>query len=285
MGLKTGKLNGRILLAAIVLLLAAGAVAVMVTALRREPAPETAYTEIAGKVRFAERTTTEAEYGPLLAACDDCRSAAEQTEVQTDSGEVVVSEATFVDAEEPTEPAEMPVSETESFVESETIYFEGFVLVRYTSLQGGHLTCAACYDESGAPLVLSLDGLAAENLIGEPLETDLPEEGIVDEADYLSDVKGCVMALLFDETDADAVSARFTESGAAALRRVGQLTGGVESSGAQIPLCAVGSTDSGEMLADRIYLRCVLSVNGEPMVLDLLLKLNNELLIYDVDLM
>lgn len=286
MELKTGKLNRWIILCVVGLLLAAAAVVVILSLTRgraRTNGAAYALTDgAAGTVRFVERTTTAEEYEALRAACDACRDTAEQSSAAAVSETVVVSEETFVD----TDTSEEVPRDSAVYVESEMIYLEGLVIARYASQWGDHLTVAACYDDDGLPMVLSLDGLELEGLLQVPVKPgDQAEDGAMDENAFLYSMEGCVIALLFGDVEWEAVSSRFTESGAAALRRVGQTAGGAESSGMDVLLCGLGSTSSTELLADRIYFRCRLRTDEASVVLDILLKLNSDLLVYDVDLM
>lgn len=282
MELKTGKLNQRVLLAAVLLFLAAAAVAAVLVIPGSGALPETAYTEVdaaIGTVRFVNRTTSAEEYQTLLAACDACRETVEQSGIGGVNSAVVVSEETFVDSGAAEEASQDPAV----YVESETVYFEGLVLVRYVSQWGDHLAFAAGYDTDGYPVVLSMDGLAMEGL-DEPALRLKAEDGVMDEKTFLDSVNECVNALLSGGEEPAALEMLFTESGAAALRRVGQSAGEGESRSSEILLCGIGSTSSDEMLADRIYLRCRVTVEEKSVVLDILLKLNDELMIFDEDL-
>lgn len=278
MELKTGKLNQWTLLAAVVLFLAAAVLAAVLVMPGKKAELEAAYTDVEGAigtVRLANRTTSAEEYQILLAACDDYRKVVEQSGSGIINTTVVVSEETFVDTGAIEEPPEDPAV----YVESETVYFEGLVLVRYVSQWGGHLAFAACYDRDGCPVVLSMDGLALEGF-REPARLKA-KDGTVSEADFLAHVNACVNALLSGGEEPAVLGRLFTESGAAALRRAGQ---SVSGEGAEVLLYALGSTDSRSPAADRIFLRCRVTAEGGPVVLDLLLKLNDALMIFDVDL-
>ena len=278
MELKTRKLNQWALPVAVVLFLAAAVIAAVLVVPDKKAEPEAACTELQaaiGTVRLANRTTSAEEYQTLLAACNDCREGAEQSGGVIANTTVVVSEETFVDTgaieEQPGDPA--------VYVESETVYFEGMVLVRYVSQWGDHLAFAACCDGDGCPVVLSMDGLAVEGF-REPAQLKAGD-GTVSEADFLAYINDCVNALLSGGEEPSVMGQLFTESGKAALRRVGQSVG---CEGSEVLLSALGSTDSTAPATDRIFLRCRVTAEGGAAVLDLLLKLNDELMVFDVDL-
>lgn len=278
MELKTRKLNQWTLPVAVVLFLAAAVIAAVLVVPDKKAEPEAACTELQaaiGTVRLASRTTSAEEYQTLLAACNDCREGAEQSGGVIANTTVVVSEETFVD----TGAMEEPPGDPAVYVESETVYFEGIVLVRYVSQWGDHLTFAACYDGDGSPVVLSMDGLALEGFRESPQL--YAKDSTVSEAEFLAQINGCVNALLSGEKKPAVFVQLFTESGEAALCRVGQSVG---SEGAEVLLSALGSTDGTAPATDRIFLRCRVTAEGGAAVLDLLLKLNDELMVFDVDL-
>lgn len=292
MEVKTKQLNPARILAALGLL-ALGAlvtVSVVMAIVIGTAKPLGDHVEVEGAsftVEFISRTTTAEEYDALRTVCEGYRESSPKL-ATTSNDAVVVSEETFVDAGPP-EGEYQP--DAPVYVESDAVYFEDLVLIRYVSQSGEHLTLAGGYDENGEAAALTMEELSDlqfrregtwySDLLPEEERTD---EGAVTEAAYLACVEQCVRKLLVGDMDYDALYSHFTEAGRNALLRVGQSGGFDGTAVTETLVCAAGASAPEESVADRLYLRCQVQMGERTAVLDLLLKLNSELMIFDVDL-
>lgn len=284
--LKAGKLN-RVLIPAGGLLVLAAVILLLLPGKTEEPsAPvDIPCVEVDGEIgvlRLSLDKTSAAEYQRLREAC-----VARHTELElahdTSSGNTIeVSEETFVDAG----PA-MDVTSVNTCVEGESVCFNGVLLVRYAGSAGTHMTLAAFSETDGKTSVVSVEELTGGEFrapLGRP-EDAAEQPDVLYEDEFLRLIGKCVTALMSGGEAGEITNLCVTDSGRSALQRVGIYAGADENSQPAVIFAVVGSTGTEGMQADRVLLRCEVGTVDGTVSLDLLLKLNQELRIYDVDLL
>jgi len=241
-------------------------------------------------VEFAPLTTTSEEYDRLYAVCREYA----QTLVAQDSAgmNVEIQEDTFVDAAVSSEESEQPVLNA-GYVEYDRAYFENLLLVRYVSESGDiHLVAAqqSGRDQEEVELLLQEDFnyeqfhvVEIDNwLTAFKFKKEMRTAGVIEEDIFMNCVGRCLVVLL---TDGESIDYRdhFTQDGSKSVLRIRQLLQ-IENGTVEVVLSAAGKSALEQETMDRIYLRCGVTIDGNSDYVDILLKLNDDMMIYDVDL-
>lgn len=256
-------------------------------------------------VNFAKPATTDAEYALLYAACAQYM---ESQNSQTRQEPVVdVTEDTFIDAEDASEPTEIP--EPDGYAEYDRAYFDDFLMVRYVSQSGEICVVGARLEgeDRTETVLLVQENFNSEHFsadldeedekgkawqflknsgteLEEELEEELEKNGSVSEETFVSCVGQCVLDILSKTGDEERIRSHFTEEGGASLLRIMQVLEIGENCPVTIALAEVGASAPDLETMDRLYLRCELTDGEELICLNLLLKLNGSMAVYDVDL-
>lgn len=246
-------------------------------------------------VEFAPLTTTAEEYESLRAVCGEYILSHGGVAAEGSADPIVeVSEDTFVDHGEEPNAAE-PEAAVE-YVEYDAAYFQDLMLTRYVSQNGELQVIAARIDRKnkGAISLLTQEELSSDlfaltgweawssNLL--PVE-ELTESGAVSEKVYMACIEQCVLKLLAGLSDHDALISHFTETGRSAVVRAGAILGIDQDCGLQVSLCLAGKSHLGKEVPDRVYLRCQVTRGEAVEYVNLLLKVNGDLKIFDVDML
>ena len=281
------------------------------------PAPdfhETASPVALLSVNFEHPATTEEEYELLYAACVRYMSAYSSAENTVPV--VNVTEDTFIDTEE--EPSAEP-SDDAAYTEYDRAYFEDFLMVRYVSRNGTICVVGARLSgENRAEVeILDQEDFRSEHFTTEAVEEDpvadveepkrnwlfwinnedevpteepeeklieeLEETGSVSEETFVSCVGQCVLGLLSGTADEEKTYSHFTAEGAASLLRIMQVMEIDAGSTMGIVLAEVGASEPGMETMDRLYLRCEVLQGAKTVYLNLLVKLDHNLMVYDID--
>ena len=304
---KTNKIK-RILFPLLGVIITVVAIVVVAVQLGDEPSSvsEPDFHETADKgtplvVNFTQPATTDEEYALLYAACvqhmDMKISQTRQEPV------VYVTEETFIDTGDSSEPGETP--EPDAYTEYDRAYFDDFLMVRYVSVNGDIYVVGARLggeDRTEAVLLLQ-DDFSSEHFSagsddengkgkawqflrnsGADLEEEMEKNGSVSEESFVSCVGQCVLDILCRTEDEERISSHFTEDGSASLLRIMQVLEISENCSVTVVLAEAGASDPELETMDRLYLRCELTDGAETICLNLLLKLNGSMAVYDVDL-
>ena len=282
------KKYGRYVLAGGILLCAVALVAVLA---QEQKAKETlchGEDAVSGEwqVEFAEFTTTQEEYLCLYETCSKRVSSAEEA-VDVASNVVEIIEDTFVDADENEDVATVDV--VSQYIEYDTAYFEDLLMVRCVDQSGNIQVIAAWLNREDGNTVELLD---QEELDGSYFETvslkrtAQEEDGptLISEQAYLECVGSCVTGLLIGDFDEAAVEDHFTTVGREAVLRIGQALGISIRHELSVQMSAAGRSEFGKEMVDRLYLRCQVTKGREIQYINILLKLNSDLKVFDVDL-
>lgn len=287
MKLKTGKLN-RLLIPAGGLLVLAAVILLILPLGKTEEAPAPVAIPCVeaegaiGVLRLSLDKTSSAEYQRLREACFTRHQEFELNHITSAGNAIEVSEETFVDAG----PA-VDVTSVDSCVEGETVYFNGVTMVRYAGSSGTHMTLIACRGKDGSATVVSVEEFSGAEFRVPLQRPEHVEEhtDVLYEEEFLDLIGECVTALLSGGEVSGNAALCVTDSGCNALRRVGLYTGADRTGQPAVILGAVGCVGTEGVPVDRVFLRCETEAGDGTVILDLLLKLNHELRIYDVDLL
>lgn len=250
-------------------------------------------------VRFTQPVTTEEEYALLYSACTQYMEVHSAPEGQMPV--VDVTEDTFIDTDETLLPSD--IAEPDVYTEYDRAYFEDFLMVRYVS-HGGDIRVVGARlvgEDRTETELLDQDAFRSEHFSKvveeeekkdrwqfwlnskEEFEEELEETGSVSEETFVACVGQCVLDLLSKTEYETRVLSHFTEEGMASLFRIMQVLNLDSSCSIGIVLAELGVSEPGIEIMDRLYLRCELLREAEAIYLDLLVKLNKDLLVYDVD--
>lgn len=251
-------------------------------------------------VNFTKSATTAEEYNLLYSACVQYMES--RNTPQEQAPVVDVTEDTFVDTGESSSSDE--TSEPDVYTEYDRAYFEDFLMVRYVSqsgdiyVVGAHLggenrTEAELLDQDdfrSVHFTTVVEEEAEEDrkwqFWSDPeqeLEEELEKNGSVSEETFVSCVSQCTLDLLSKTETDERIFSHFTEEGMASLLRIMQVLGIDADSSVGILLAEVGASDPNLGTMDRLYLRCELLRDSGVTYLNLLVKLNQNLMVYDVD--
>lgn len=255
-------------------------------------------------VSFAKLATTEEEYDRLYTAVDEYIRSHGTPGIQ--SSVVAVTENTFIDEDGDSDP--FAAEEDEAYVEYDRLYFEDFLMVRYVAPNGAiHVMGARLGGKNGAEIELieqadfQAEHFTAEDEaegkksgwlllsrsheeLEEEIETEMETVGSVSQDAFVACIGQCTLQLLAQAENEDRIFDHFTNEGMASVARIAQVLEIGEDSDVQILLAEVGATSPGLGSMNRLYLRCEVNGGEEVIYLNLLLKLNGNLLVYDVDL-
>ena len=112
----------------------------------------------------------------------------------------------------------------------------------------------------------------------------MESSGAISEDTFVACIGQCTLELLTRAESWERILSHFTAEGMASLLRIVQVLEIGEECAVNLMLAEVGSTNHVLGTMDRMYLRCEVVDGGEPFYLNLLLKINANLLVYDVDL-
>ena len=250
-------------------------------------------------VNFIQPATTKEEYALLYSACARYMESYSVPEEQVPV--VDVTEDTFVDAEVRPLPSEAP--QMDVYTEYDRAYFEDFLMVRYVSCGGDiHVVGARLVGEDRTETeLLDQDAFRSEHFSTivmeeeekdnwklwpnskQELEEELEETGTVSEETFVSCVGQCILDILSKTEDEERVLSHFTAEGTASLLRIMQVLEIDTDSSIGIVLAEMGASEPDLEIMDRLYLRCELLRGTEATYLNLLVKMNKDLMIYDVD--
>lgn len=248
-------------------------------------------------VRYISPATTEEEYDLLYAACAQYMEA--QSAPDTFGPVVDVTEEVFIDPDpETAAPDRTPLPN--GYTEYDRAYFEDFLMVRYVSRSGDICVVGACLEGASRSEVrlLSQEEFSSEHFAaaageasswkqwfgaGQKLEKELAESGTVSEETFVFCVGQCILDLMSGTENETRLNSHFTAEGMASLTRIIQVLEIDPDCSAGIVLAEAGTSEEGLEDLDRLYLRCELLCGDDAMYLNLLLKLNGSMQIYDVD--
>lgn len=248
-------------------------------------------------VNYTKPATTAEEYDRLYAACAQYMDAYSAPE---EHGSVVdVTEDLFIDRDaDAAAPNRAP--RQDEYTEYDRAYFEDFLMVRYVSRSGSICVVGARLDGKTRTEVQLLDQddfssehfSAAEDEAGKwklwfgagtKLEGELKETGAVSEETFVSCVGQCILDLMGGMEDDTRLISHFTEEGMASLTRIMQVLEIDPDCTVGIVLAEAGTSEPGLADLDRMYLRCEVLRGTDAAYLNLLIKLNDSMMIYDVD--
>lgn len=247
-------------------------------------------------VNFAALSTTEEEYGNMGAACEAYIQSLplEKTVAAVENSLIDVNEDTFIDAG--AEPIETERAEPAQYLEYDRIYFEDFLLIRYVN-EFGELQVV------GASLS---DGRNSETeIVGQEefcnnhfnkIDSDIwnihllftneaqEPEGVSEET-FIACVEKGVADMLAGQMEAETFFSHFTSSGETALLRIGQVLEIDANCTLEVQFGAAGKSDLSLETMDRLYLRYQVTRGQEINFLNVLVKLNQEMMVFDVDIL
>ena len=302
------------LLGVIIVLLAAAAIMIQLRPAAEPPAPtveepdfhENADAATPLVVNFAIPATTVEEYEQLYDAITGYVTSYSAPETQ--KSVVSVTEDTFIDREDASDPYVSEAEET--YTEYDRSYFDDFLMVRYVSQSGTiHVVGARFGGTDGTTIELInqedfvSDHFSAVEIVeeeeaspgwkfwertheevDEEIEKEMETKGSISEDSFIICIGQCILQLLAHGEDEERILSHFTDEGVASLLRIAQVFEVGDSGTVNILLAEAGATEPGLDTMNRMYVRCELTDGGESVYLNLLLKLNGNLLVYDVDL-
>ena len=250
-------------------------------------------------------STTEKEYDILRKACNDYIDTLESDTIVDVN--VAVSEDTFVDNTESLDIFDLPKAmentpeyySTESdMVETGPVYFNDLIIIRYINDEGQLKVVAGQFNKDKSDVILlNQSDINTESVLGEVNDTENQELNAEDinskqmsEAEYINTVSDCIVSLLKSRNSTEEQSAiskllaYFTSDGKNAMTKSKEAISLNTSSDVEMIFGAAGKSDTSKTIKDRIYLRYkITDYSGESYV-NLIIKLNNYLRIFDIDM-
>lgn len=251
-------------------------------------------------VDFVFPATTDEEYARMHAACEQYMES--HCNVEEQSPAVDVTEDTFIDTDSTSVPDVTP--EPNVYTEYDRGYFEDFLMVRYVSENGDIHVVGARLDRTNGAEIKLLDqrDFRSEHFSAgeeesekkekkwkfwpnseQELEEEMEKNGSVSEESFVSCVGQCILDILSSAEDEERVFSHFTEEGEASLLRIMQVMEIDADCSVSSVLAQMGASAPDLETMDRLYLRCKLQRGAEVTYLNFLVKLNENMMIYDVD--
>lgn len=268
-------------------------------------------------IEFSPITTTEMEYDALRAECNSyIDSLNEQAENDNSADanlkvDTVVNEKQFIDNSGEYSGVESDDSE-QSLAETGPIYFDDMLMIRYINTLGKLVVVIGMYDEMDNIVITRQDSLIStlssinklnkdngnqeytegkENLEDHKSNylKDLTNERI-SEDEYKSELSKTLELMLKAYTDDEIRAAEtmalnfFTLDGKETVfgnRKEIKLDKSAEIETLYIE---AGKSNSSKTYKDRIYTQLKITIDGDSTVVNIILKLNNNLRIYDIDI-
>lgn len=271
-------------------------------------------------VEFSPITTTEMEYDALRAECNSyIDSINEQAENDNNADanlkvDTVVNEKQFIDNSGEYSRVEHDDSE-QSLAETGPIYFDDMLMIRYINTLGKLVVVIGMYDEMDNIVITRQDNLIStlssinklnkddgsqeytegkENLEDHKSNSLSylrdPTNERISEDEYKSELSKTLELMLKAYTDDEIRAAEtmalnfFTLDGKKTVfgnRKEIKLDKSAEIETLYIE---AGKSNSSKTYKDRIYTQLKITIDGDSTVVNIILKLNNNLRIYDIDI-
>ena len=254
-------------------------------------------------VNFIAPITTEEQYGLLYDMVD--RYVITNLIPEWQDIVISVTEDIFIDREDDSDP--FSSREQENYTEYDRSYFKNLLMVRYVSQSGQIHVLGARFGEGDTIELIAQDDFSSEHFaaevveeeekkktgkfwnrtheeLEEKVEAEMETVGSISEETFVACIGQCVIQLLSGAESEARIASHFTAEGMASLERIVQVLGISDKSNIDLLVAEVGTSDLALGTMNRMYLRCGVESEGESIYLNLLLKLNGNLLVYDLDL-
>lgn len=253
-------------------------------------------------VIFDPISTTQDRYTEYREACDDYINQEFNSETADAKVDVstIVNEEMYVDSQEQRSNTIEDDLEADSPLETGPIYFQDMLMLRYMN-SAGLLKVVAAIEDDGNIDVVDQPGLLEEinNVTGgsgtvdkiNNLEENIQENTFTSEVEYLRGLSEALQ-LMISASDAsstrDAESAAinyFTYEGKQTVFSSKQDIEISENSSIKTLFIEAGKSDSSKTYKDRIYTQQEITTDDTKYVVNIILKLNSNLRVFDIDLL
>lgn len=253
-------------------------------------------------VIFDPISTTQDRYTEYREACDDYINQEFNSETADAKVDVstIVNEEMYVDSQEQRSNTIEDDLEADSPSETGPIYFQDMLMLRYMN-SAGLLKVVAAIEDDGNIDVVDQPGLLEEinNVTGgsgtvdkiNSLEENIQENTFTSEVEYLRGLSEALqlMILASDASSTrDAESAAinyFTYEGKQTVFSSKQDIEISENSSIKTLFIEAGKSDSSKTYKDRIYTQQEITTDDAKYVVNIILKLNSNLRVFDIDLL
>lgn len=265
---------------------------------------------------FNSMSTTEDIYDSLRTACNNYieelnKSNRADTNLNVD---VNIDENTYVDkidkstqdisASKASEPEKLLANNTSesSLVETGPIYFEDMLMIRYVNYLGELSVITGAYKDGEATVVRQdklaeyyRDNFNTSNEISnlEDESSDIIEESnkkTISEYEYMEEVANCIKLMLLARNDSDETKAinealaYFTLDGKDSVISSREVIGITDESRLELAFSICGKSSTSKTVKDRVYLQYKLANGENTEMINIIVKLNSNLRIFDIDI-
>ena len=235
--------------------------------------------------------TQDSEYTTLRQACNSFR---EQVAVNPDIKvrvDTIVNEEKFVDTTPGTKQLEIG---SKSMVETGPIYFQNMLMIRYINETGELKVLTALQDAKQENKIKVVNQSELKEYINQTIKTQATKAtttntNIITEESYLYIIGITVIQLLQANTEDKINSAEemaikyFTIDGAETVSSDKEIMAINDASIVSVNYAVAGKSDTALNNKDRVYMQIKVGDEGKERLIDIVLKLNSNLKIFDID--
>ncbi|MBR1453940.1 MAG: hypothetical protein IJ593_04780 [Lachnospiraceae bacterium] len=244
-------------------------------------------------VVFNEISTSEKEYDLLRDRCQlFLASIIQKDELDTTvNTDVKVDEEQFVDGEKTNDYLETNIIDNRGLVETGPIYSDNMIIIRYVNESGELAVVSSAF--IGEPKTSSNVEIYKQSGIREYIGNNIIElTGEVDSSDtvselkYVSIISDCIRSALKDRSysNIQKLLPYFTKDGKDTVINAG-IELGLTSATNIVPVLGIaGKSDTSKNLKDRVYLQFDIVNGTESSTINIIVKLNEYLRIFDIDI-
>lgn len=241
--------------------------------------------------------TTEEQYSLLRAKCNEEIESDNQKADLTVDVNVPISEPTYVD-----NSADIANGSREDtkrqLVETGPIYFNDMLMVRYINSDGIMRVVSAAFSNEEKTSIEILEQSDISDSEYSPKYSQEQEQdeqantepsNTLSEKSYVSEIVSCIEEMLTPGTSIsdyiDTVTSYFTVEGKTSVESGRDFLKLNESSQVNRVYWVAGKSDTSKTIKDRIYVQYLIKSNGQEKLVNIVVKLNQNLRIFDIDIL
>lgn len=238
--------------------------------------------------------TTEEQYSLLRAKCNKETESDNQKADLTVDVDVPISEPTYVDNSIDTTSGNREYTKRQ-LVETGPIYFNDMLMVRYINSDGIMRVVSAAFSNEEKTSIEILeqsdisDSKYSPKYSQEQEQANTEPSNTLSEKSYVSEIVSCIEEMLTPGTSIsdyiDTVTSYFTVEGKTSVESGRDFLKLNESSQVNRVYWVAGKSDTSKTIKDRIYVQYLIKSNGQEKLVNIVVKLNQNLRIFDIDIL
>lgn len=239
--------------------------------------------------------TTEEQYGLLRTKCNEEIENDNQKADLTVDVNVPISEPTYVDNSVDIANGSREYTKRQ-LVETGPIYFNDMLMVRYINSDGIMRVVSAAFSNEEKTSIEILEQSDISDSEYSPKYSQEQEEqsntepsNTLSEKHYVNEIVSCIEEMLTPGTSIsdyiDTVTSYFTVEGKTSVESGRDFLKLNDGSQVNRVYWVAGKSDTSKTIKDRIYVQYLIKSNGQEKLVNIVVKLNQNLRIFDIDIL